>query len=288
MRSTGIWTLCVLLFAIHAYGAEEEKNDPIPSTVETLRDPLHPGNAVNLNLSVLTGATQGNSNIQVQVTHSFTDSFTAGVTVPYLLHEKIPSVVGSKTPRIGGNNFNRIVVDGLARFLGDERSYLNLDLLIGLPFQSDPALQNSAYDSFMFGGILTGHYRFSLFAVEASFSDANGFPVHQVIKGGDHFLDSINYVTYSLQLFYYPTDRLDLKIGLTETEPLRTDVGTDIDYTFIISESSTSRRDALGFGFDYALDRDSTLLSGSVNYLTSGTTNTKGGIQITGGLKWIF
>ena len=291
MRSLVIGIFCALLFAFNARAAEvkaEEKAEPIPSTVETLRDPLHPGNALNLNLTSLSGTAQGNLSTQIQVTHSLTDNFAIGLMVPYLISEKIPSFPGSKTPRLAGANFNRIIVDGLTRFLGDERSYLNLDLLIGLPFQTDAALKNSAFNSFLFGGTMTGHYRFSVFAVEAMVSDANGFPVHQVIKGGDHFLDNSNYVTYALQLFYYPLDRLDLRVGFTEVEPVLTDTGTDVDFTFILSESTAARRDYLGIGFDYAIDRETTLLSGTANYLTAASTNSKGAIQIVGGLKWIF
>jgi len=288
MRSVSILIVCILMFSLNARAEVEEKSEPAPLSIESLRDPLHPGNAINLNFSSLLSSTQSNLTTQIQITHSIADSFAIGLMIPYLLSEKNPSFIGAKSPRLGGGAYNRIVFDGLMRFAGDERNYLNLDLLLGLPFQTDPILKNSSFYSFLFGGTLTGHYRFKVFAVEGSMSDANGFPVHQVIKGGDHFLDSSNYVNYSVQFFYYPLDRLDLKIGYSETEPVHSDIGTDNDYTFIISESNSARQDYLSVGGDYALQRETTLFSFKLSYLTNGSANIKGSAQLAGGLKWIF
>jgi hypothetical protein len=276
--------ILALLFA-GIFSLQMANADPL--AVETLRDPLHPGNALYINLSDLASSSHGMISTQIEVTHSWNDSIATGLTVPWVLSDQNPQVLGASHSHLGGGAFGRITADGLVRLWGDEQSYLTSDFIFGFPFQSDAAYQKSTYSSILVGGNLTGHYRIADFAIEFGITDADGFPDHDK-ENSNVYLDQTNSIFWEGQIFYYVNDRLDLRATYLEYTPTRTDDSTDNgQFTYIIATTDTVRRRSFGGGFDYALDRATTLLSFDLSYLAVGGAN-QGSFTYVGKLKWIF
>ena len=270
----------------------DDASDDTPRSVETLRDPLHPGNSLSLNFSELLRGSHTTLNAQLQAAHTFGDLFALGVMVPSVLIEKNPTG-GVLAPYLGGGPYSRMFLNGLLRFWGTEISYFNLGLVVGFPFQTDPVLNNSSNNSWLIGGTATGHYRFSgvlkRFAIEGTLSDADSFSNKLLLNTGVNlFYDASNSISWVLQVFYFMNDRLDVRATYVETAPQNNDVGTDSPNTFIITHNVLPRTRAFGFGCDYALNRTNLLLTVSGSYITFINSATMGGTSWSAGVKWIF
>jgi hypothetical protein len=254
-------------------------------SVETLRDPLHPGSALNFTLShFATGEPTTDS--EIQITHSWSDTFAAGLTVPWVLHDN-SGAVATQGSRLGGGSFGRMTADGLVRLAGDDQSYLNADFIFGFPFQTNAHYQKSLYATPLFGGTLTAHYRLSDFAFEFAFTDVDGFPDHEKADTNT-YLDQTNTVFWVGQIFYFVSDRFDVRATYEEYVPTHTDDSEDNgQFTYILSTTDTVRRRFFGAGIDYAINRTTLLLSLDGDYLAVGGVN-QGSILWTGRLKWIF
>ena len=274
----------VLAFVICTQARAE--NDT-PLNVEILKDPLHPGSAFLLTI----GRQTANNNaltLQGQITHTFDDVFNVGFTVPVVLSNEYAQA-GAQSPYLGGGFYNRLYISGIARLLGNERRYLDLGSVVGLPYQSASALQNSVYNSWLIGGTLTGHYRISRVALEVSITDFDSFPNQVESKTGVYtFRDSINEVFWSMEVFYFVVSRFDLSFGYREIAPSDTNVGTNVPTTFIVADTKIARLRSFSIGFDWSLDPSRLLLVFNVSYNALGGPDSQGDIISTGILKWIF
>ena len=260
------------------------------STVVRLRDPLQKGNALTIVLNDQNADTKKTLSAQLLFSHTWTNQLATSITIPWILSQKgsgFPES-GPQAPRLGGGSFNRLYATSLARLLGNANSYLNLGFSLGFPFQTDQNSINSEDQSWMFSGSISSRYSFnSRFALETSISDTDTFPNHNV--KAETYLDSTNTVSWSAQLCFLTSDRVQLRASYSETAPTSIDHGTDnLVNAYINSITYGLRQRTFGAAADIAVTQNTLLFSPEITYLDIGGPLVQGSYTYGMRLKWPF
>jgi len=259
-----------------------------PRLVEMLRDPLHPGNTINWTNTGQWISSDEFFATQFQFAHTWSETVATGITVPIFWYDPY-GPAGSRTPRVGGGPYERIFLNFTNRAIGDAQSYLNFDVVVAFPYQSDPLYQNTVNASWLFGATVTGHYLFANhFAGEVTLSDADGFPALIHDPKTNQYKDSSNQVSWIAQLFYYASNRLDFRLTYQEMPPYASQTGTDnASQTFIGKTSLSLRQRLFGLGLDFALKKY-LLLSLDGYYYDQASVANQGGTKWNARIKWVF
>ena len=258
------------------------------SSVENLRDPLHPGSSLRLILQDDLGAPTQTST-ELQYTKTFDNNLAFEFGIPFIIASQKDSTANAPVPRVGGGTYGRVFGGLTARFLGNEESYVNTSIDVGLPIFQDKAVQNTVNSTLVITGILIGHLKISRFAIEGNLSDEDEFPVHYTVGANQEYADTQSHVTASALVFWYVLDRLDLFIHYSENFPFHSDRGIDNGESATISSTSTTGRTILlGPGFDYALNAENLLATFAIRKALDSPARAVGSTSFQGDLKWIF
>jgi hypothetical protein len=257
------------------------------TSVESLKDPLHSGNALYVGFTQEISNQLKRTSSSVEFSHTWNTQLVSGITVPEILTQSGYPDTAASAPRLGGGTFDRVTLNSVARLWGNAASYLNLEFLVGLPFQTDDKLKKTNDESFLFGGVLSGRFAFHPFALEFSFTDANELPHEE--EGTNTYYDSTNTINWNVDLDYLITNRAQLQFVYAETPPTHSDHGTDnTDYAYLLGNSSAVRTRSFGLAFDYVFVPEHLLGLFGGSYLTDASEKLVGSTSWSARLKWVF
>lgn len=252
-------------------------------------------------LSVRGAFSQGENSVDNLTQSNLTAAYTLNnglsfsLSLPVVIVDPDPPVsivtgMPATAPRIGGGFINRPEVDLFFRLSGDTLNYLAISLGAGLPLQTDPNAQNSAFASWVVATGIYGRVDQGWFAFEGRI--INDSTIANTITRGsaNYYLDSTNRIAFNGTFYFYPTPNFAPFVGYNETFPSRADTGTDNGpYTLIVASPRTDRTRALSSGIEWVpLKYVPTLLRFEFNYTFYTGTARSATSVLTGNLRWLF
>jgi hypothetical protein len=258
------------------------------TSIDTLLDPIPLQNS----LDETTGAhwIRGNRNLSTafDYRHSFLPTFAAGVVFPVVWAE--PDSAGTRLPRSGGGRFDRIYLEAINRVMGNSRNFLDFEIQLGFPFQTDPQTRGSTSGTWLVGAGLNTHFRVtSHFALDANLSDSSSLPKVTQAPRTNRYADPSNVVAWGVQAFFYPNARWDLRATYSERPPFSVQLGADNDTASVITRNRTSARQRLwGGGIDVALSPAKWLVALDGTYFSEAAEINRGGTHWSARIKWLF
>ena len=173
---------------------------------------------------------------------------------------------------------------------GDAADYIGVDIGVGLPFQSDTALQNSASASFSFPVTLLGRINGGWIAIQPKFIDTLTAPttIHTA-SNSTVFFDSTNRVVVAASVLFYPSRYYSPSITYSEAFPTRSETGTDQGAnTFIISSNPIEHQRTLSGSVDLAPSKQTFVISLTASYFLLYSPANISPLQISGKIRWVF
>jgi hypothetical protein len=236
--------------------------------VETLLNPFRPGPVFESNFYDTDTPVTTNRTMALQFYFGWSPGLTTALTIPLSLWNNPPSFERSTTPRIGGSPNNRIEIDNYFRFWGDASDYFGLEAGIGLPFQSDGALDGTEYNTWSVPtSVIFRITPIDQIAFQASVTDTWMSPVVSGTSSGDTYTDYTNSIGFVAYLSAFPKSHFAPYFKWSDTLAVEKDSGLDTGgSSFLQKENSGSETRTLGVGFDSVPFSQSILLSIEYEY----------------------
>jgi hypothetical protein len=191
----------VLLCVATALFAKEK--DETKYSLKAWTDPFWIGGTTRLTVTNRENEFRSETLTQLEIGHGWDTGVVLSAFVPVVYSDNAGGNLES--PRIGGGLVFRPEIDGTFRLWGDYLDYFALGTGVGLPIQSDPALQNSDSATWLILLKALGRADWGWGALEVTFSDYATFPKSFSAANGNHFyFDGTNFIRTNVRLLYYP------------------------------------------------------------------------------------
>jgi hypothetical protein len=280
-------------FAIFARAASADTSTvgaPGIRSIVEWNDPFWQGSVFTANYQDRENQHASVRELDLGVGYGWDTGVAVSALIPVVLGDTGPLVAGANTPRIAGGLSERLRLNGAFRFWGDAYDFLAIQVGVGLPYQSDGAIQNNRIDSWNFPIMLFGRIDGSWIAFELSITDNITAPAAVDNRAGDEFYeDGTNVVLASVAVRFYPTRFIAPFVQFNETFPSALDTANnDRVNAYITDISQSPHGHAATVGLNVAPFRTGVVLGLSAEYFIPVDGSPESQYLIAGGVRWVF